>query len=141
MAILRECTSIPSCEVEVNIHRVTEQSVEFEIHFRSGQSFPVVHSKILVLKDDFLRLLEDLKQIDNINLSILDFHDPGLCIYHIPEHGRYENEIRYKLIFVIDAGGKNHFRSTECGPALCLIVNMEQINEFVGSLMSELNDF
>jgi len=141
MAILRDCTSIPSCEVELNIHRVTDESLKFDIHLRSGHNFPEIHSKIACLKRDFLRMLEDLKQIDNKNLSILDFHDPGLCIYHIPEDGRYENEVRYKLIFVIDAGEKNHFRSTECGPAICLIVNMGQINEFVNSLKSELISF
>lgn len=142
MAILKDCTSIP-CEVEIAIHRVTEQSVGFDIHFRSGQSFPEIHSKTFVLKDDFLRLLEDLKkQIDNINLSILDFNDPGLCIYHVPEYKMYEEEEqRYRLIFVIDAGEMNHFRSTRCGPALCLIVNKNQINEFVNSLKLELSNF
>lgn len=141
LAILRECTGKPSCEVEINLQLVTDESVDFEIHFRSGNSFPEIHSKLACLKRDFIRLLEDIKQIDNINLKILDFHDPGLCIYHIPEHERYDNEPRYKLIFVIDAGEKNHFISTDCGPALCLIVSMEQINEFANSLELELNNF
>ncbi len=141
LATLRECTRKPSCEVEINLILVTDESVNFEIHFRSGNSFPEIQSKIVCLRRDFLRLFGDLKQIDNINLKTLDFHDPGLCIYHIPEHGRYDNEPLYKLIFVIDAGEKNHFISTDCGPALCLIVSMKQINEFVSSLKSELNSF
>lgn len=47
-----------------------------------------------------------MRDVDNINLKVLDFHDPGLSIYHIPEYTRYENDQRYKLIFVIDAGEK-----------------------------------
>ncbi|QPA57076.1 hypothetical protein INQ55_12615 [Lysinibacillus sphaericus] len=77
---------------------------------------------------------------------MLEPQDPGLCIYHIPEYGflqvpdnERERESRYKLTFVLDAGDKNHLVATACGPALCLIVKMEQINEFVNSLKSEVN--
>lgn len=139
MAILREVTNRPSCEVEINLQLVTEESVDFEIHFRSGGSFPEIQTKIVCLKRDFIKLLEDIKKVNNKDIKILDFHDPGLCIYHIPEYERYDNEPRYKLIFVIDAGEKNHFISTDCGPALCLRTSMEQINEFVSNLILELN--
>lgn len=158
MVILKDCTSKPSCEVELNLKSVDDSSVKFEIYFRSGNSFPVVHSsKINCLKEDFLKLLDDLKQLDNTHLSMLEPQDPGLCIYHIPEYGTYyfpeygflqvpdnercERESLYKLIFVLDAGDKNHLVATACGPALCLIVKMEQINEFVNSLKSEVNSF
>ncbi len=141
MAILKECTSKPSCEMELNIQLANDESIKFDISFRSGKSFPDIYTKIACLKRDFLKMLDDLKSVDNIHLKILDFHDPGLCIYHIPEYGRYEGEQRYKLIFVIDAGEKNHFRSTECGPALCIIVNMKQINGFVSELKSDIINF
>lgn len=104
-----------------------------------------------------MKLLDDVNQIDNVHVSMLETHDPGLCIYHIPACGIYnfpgyglfqvpedereEREPRYKLIFVLDAGEKNHFIATECGPALCLIVKMGQINEFVKALKLELNSF
>ena len=82
---------------------------------------------------DYLILLDALKQIDNIQLSMLEPHDPGLCIYHIPLFGTYyypgysthqipeqeRNEWKplYRLIFVLDAGERNNYRATECGPA------------------------
>lgn len=155
MVILKDCTRKPSCEVELNIVSVNGRSLEFDIYLRSGNSFPVFHSlKILCLKEDFLKMLNDLKQLDNTHLSLLEPQDPGLCIYHIPEYGTYfypeygylvpeqsEREDLYKLIFVLDAGDKNHLVATGCGPALCLIVKMEQINEFVDSLKSQVNSF
>lgn len=54
MAILKDCTSKPSCEVEWNIQFANDESIEFDIHFRSGKSFPNVHSKIACLKRDLL---------------------------------------------------------------------------------------
>ncbi|WP_285396216.1 hypothetical protein [Lysinibacillus sp. fls2-241-R2A-57] len=155
MAILKDCSSKPDCEVELNIKLVNDQSVKFHVDFRYGPAFPEVNTEILCLKRDFLKMLDDLQHIDNIHLSMLDFHDPGLCIYNIPEYGTYhvpgyglfqipeqerqENEPRYRLIFVLDAGEKNHFSATECGPALCIIVKMEQIKEFVESLKMEVS--
>ncbi|WP_413364555.1 hypothetical protein [Lysinibacillus sp. 3P01SB] len=157
MAKLRDCSSKHSCEVEINLKLVNSESVKFSISFRSGKVFPEIHTEFTCLKRDFLKLLDDVKQIDNVHLSMLETQDPGLSIYHIPENGIYnfpgyglfqmpederkEREPRYKLIFVLDAGEKNHSRATECGPALCLIVKMEQINEFIKSLKSELNSF
>jgi len=44
---------------------------------------------IACLRSDFLKLLDDLQHIGNIHLSKLEFLDPGLCIYHIPEYGTY----------------------------------------------------
>ncbi|MGE7998521.1 hypothetical protein ACQKOF_07565 [Lysinibacillus sp. NPDC093190] len=158
MAILKDYSSVPSnCEVEINLKLVNEESVEFFIDFRSGPAFPDVHMEIACLKRDFLKLLDDLQQINNAHLSMLETQDPGLCVYHIPQFGEYyypdygilqipenerdEWEPSYKLIFVLDAGFKNHLRATGCGPSLCLIVKMEQINEFVTSLKSEVNSF
>lgn len=157
MVVLKDSTKKPSCEVELNIESVNDMSVKFEICFRSGHSFPVVHStKINCLKEDFLKMLNDLKQLDNTHLSMLEPKDPGLCIYHIPQFGTYyfpeygflvpengkcESEYLYKLIFVLDAGDTNHLMATGCGPALCIIVKMEQINEFVDSLISQVNSF
>ena len=83
---------------------------------------------------------------------MLEHKDPGLCIYHIPQFGTYyfpnygilvpekESDLRYKLIFVLDAGEMNLRRATECGPALCLIARMEQINEFANSLIAQVNN-
>jgi hypothetical protein len=158
MAILKDYSSVPSnCEVEINLKLVNEESIEFRIDLRSGPAFPEVHMEIACLMRDFLKLLDDLKHIDNIHLSMLEFLDPGLCIYHIPEYGTYhfpgyglfqmpeqerqENEPRIKLIFVLDADYKNHLRATGCGPSLCLIVKMEQIIEFANSLKQEMDDF
>ncbi|MEK4231393.1 hypothetical protein [Solibacillus sp. FSL H8-0538] len=157
MAILKEYFGHSGCEVEINLTLVNNSSVKFNIYFRSGKSFPDVHSEILCMKCDFLKLVDDLKQIDIMHLSMLEPHDPGLCIYHIPqfgtyyypgygvhqlpEHEREERELYYKLIFVLDAGERNNKSATESGPALCLIVKMEQINEFVNSLKSEVNSF
>ncbi|UPW82640.1 hypothetical protein [Lysinibacillus sp. Ag94] len=158
MAILKDYSTVPSnCEVEINLKLVNEESIEFRIDLRSGPAFPEAHMEIACLKRDFLKLLDDLQHIDNIHLSMLEFLDPGLCIYHIPEYGTYhfpgyglfqipeqerqENEPRIKLIFVLDAGYKNHLRATGCGPSLCLIVKMEQITEFVNSLKQEMDDF
>lgn len=157
MAILKDYSSQPSCEVEINLKLVNDESVRFHIHFRSGKSFPDVHSEIVCLKRDYLILFDALKQIDNIHLGMLEPHDPGLCIYHIPlfgtyyypgygthqipEHERDEWEPLYRLIFVLDAGELNDRSASECGPALCLKVKMEQINEFVDSLKLELNSF
>lgn len=157
MAILTDYASKPDCEVEINLQLVNDESVKFHIHFRSGPAFPEVHTEIVCLKRDFLRLLDDLKQIDIKHLSMLEAHDPGLCIYHIPlfgsyyypgygflqvpEHERDEWEPYYRLIFVLDAGEKNNYRATETGPALCLKVKMEQINEFVACLKLEVNNF
>ncbi|GAB0171811.1 hypothetical protein LSPCS325_52480 [Lysinibacillus sp. CTST325] len=158
MAILKDYSSVPSnCEVEINLKLVNEESIEFRIDLRSGPAFPEVHMEIACLRRDFLKLLDDLQHIDNIHLSMLEFLDPGLCIYHIPEYGTYhfpgyglfqipeqerqENEPRIKLIFVLDAGYKNHLRATGCGPSLCLVVKMEQIIEFANSLKQEIDDF
>ncbi|MGE7696664.1 hypothetical protein ACQKNC_21635 [Lysinibacillus sp. NPDC094177] len=158
MAILKDCFNVPSnCEVEINLKLVNEESVEFYINLRSGPTFPEVHMEIACLRRDYLKLLDDLQHIDNIHLSILEFLDPGLCIYHIPEYGTYhfpgyglfqmpeqekqENEPRIKLIFVLDAGYKNHLLATGCGPSLCLIVKMEEITEFANSLKQEMDDF
>ncbi|WP_054769980.1 hypothetical protein [Lysinibacillus parviboronicapiens] len=157
MAILTDYASKPDCEVEINLQLVNDESVKFHIHFRSGPAFPEVHTEIVCLKRDFLRLLDDLKQIDIKHLSMLEAHDPGLCIYHIPlfgsyyypgygflqvpEHERDEWEPYYRLIFVLDAGEKNNYSATETGPALCLKVKMEQINEFVACLKLEVNNF
>ena len=152
MAILKDYTEQPTCEVEVNIESVNDMSVKFNICFRSGHSFPAVHSKsIRCLKEDFLEMLSDLKRLNNTYLSMLEHKDPGLCIYHIPQFGTYyypnygllvpekERDLRYRLIFVLDAGELNHRMATECGPALCLIVRMEQINEFANSLIAQVN--
>ncbi|MED3802274.1 hypothetical protein P4562_10085 [Lysinibacillus xylanilyticus] len=157
MAILKDCSSKPSCEVELNIKFVNDESVKFHIDLRFGHAFPEVNTEIVCLKRDFLKLLDDLQHIDNIHLSMLEFLDPGLCIYHIPEYGTYhfpgyglfqmpeqerkENEPRIKLIFVLDAGEKNHLVATECGPALCLIVKMDQIKEFVECLIVDVNQY
>ncbi|QDQ03227.1 hypothetical protein FOH38_23900 [Lysinibacillus fusiformis] len=157
MAILKDYASKPNCEVEINLTLVNDQSVKFRIDFRSGPAFPEVHTEILCLKRDFFKLLDDLKQIDITHLSMLEHHDPGLCVYHIPQFGKYyypgygflqipehernEWEPRYKLIFVLDAYEKNNFGPRECGPALCLVVKMAQINEFVDTLKLEVNNF
>lgn len=151
MVILKDCTKKPSCEVEINIESVNDLSVKFQINFRSGHSFPVVNStKINCLKEDFLKMLSDLKQLDNTHLSMLEPQDPGLCIYHIPQYGTYyfpeygllvpekESELRYKLIFVLDAGDSNYLMATGCGPALCLIAKMEQINDFTDNLIYQV---
>ncbi|QPQ33129.1 hypothetical protein JNUCC51_02245 [Lysinibacillus sp. JNUCC 51] len=156
MAILKDCSSKPSCELELNIKFVNEESIEFRIDLRSGPAFPEVHMDIACLRRDFLKLLDDLQHIDNIHLSMLEFLDPGLCIYHIPEYGTYhfpgygffqmteqerqENEPRIKLIFVLDAGEKNQSAATGCGPALC-IVKMDQIKEFVETLIVDVNQY
>ncbi|MER2169471.1 MAG: hypothetical protein ABS938_02435 [Psychrobacillus psychrodurans] len=152
MAILKDYTEQPTCEVELNIESVNDVSVKFNICFRSGHSFPAVQSTILCLKEDFLEMLRDLKQLNNTYLTMLEHKDPGLCIYHIPQFGTYyfpnygilvpekESDLRYKLIFVLDAGEMNLRRATECGPALCLIARMEQINEFANSLIAQVNN-
>ncbi|MNH36539.1 hypothetical protein D3C79_973370 [compost metagenome] len=59
----------------------------------------------------------------------------------MPEHERDEWEPYYRLFFVLDAGEKNDHSASETGPALCLKVQMEQINEFVDSLKLEVNNF
>ncbi|MGE7111462.1 hypothetical protein [Lysinibacillus sp. NPDC047702] len=157
MVILKDHSSKPSCEVEIKLKLVNDGSVKFRIDFRTGPAFPEIHTEISCLKRDFLKLLDDLKQIDHTHLSMLEPHDPGLCIYHIPEYGTYyypeyglfqvpehereENEPRFKLIFVLDAKEKNNYGLRECGPALCLIVKMEQINQFVDSLKLEVTNF
>ena len=156
MVILKDCISKPSCEVELNIESVNDMSVEFDIYFRFGSSFPAIHStKLKCLKEDFILMLKDLSRLDNTHLSMLEHKDPGLCIYHIPQFGTYyspeygflvpekqeESEHHYKLIFVLDAGEINHFLATGCGPAICLIVKRNQINEFVDSLISQINIF
>ena len=156
MVILKDDPKDPICEVELNIESVTEQSVAFHICFRSGHIFPTVQSKrIRCLKEDFLEMLSDLKQLNNTHLSMLEHKDPGLCIYHIPHFGTYYypthgffvpdkvcvSECQYTLIFVLDAGEMNHLRATGNGPALCLKVNMEQINEFSESLAHQVNSF
>jgi len=156
MAVLKDYSSKPNCEVEINLKLVNDSSVKFCIYFRAGRDFPEVHKEIACLKEDFFKLLEDLKLLDSIHLSILEPKDPGLSIYHIPHYGNYfypqhgflqipeheriESETRYKLIFVLDANEKYHFGPRECGPAFCLIVKMEQILEFVESLKSEVNN-
>ncbi|AVK84088.1 hypothetical protein C3943_11130 [Lysinibacillus sp. B2A1] len=157
MAILKDHSSKPSCEVEIKLILVNDESVKFGIVFRTGPTFPEIHTEISCLKRDFLKLLDDLKRVDHTHLSMLEPHDPGLCIYHIPEYGTYyfpdyglfqvpeherqENEPRFKLIFVLDAKEKNNYGLRECGPALCLIVKMEQINQFVDSLKLEVTTF
>ncbi len=141
MVILKDYSSQPSCEVELNLKFVNDESIKFSVHFRSGPAFPVVYSEMQCLIRDFLKLLDDLLKIDYKSLHILEPHDPGLCIYHIPEPGRGLDEPLYKLFFVLDAGEKNNFLATECGPALCIIVKMEQIIEFVSSLKSEIDSF
>lgn len=157
MAILKEYASKKSCEVEINVNLVNEESVKFQIHFRFGKSFSVVHAEIVCLKRDFLRLLDDLEQLDIMHLSMLEFHDPGLCIYHIPYYGPYyypnhgflhipeedraERDTYFTLIFVLDAGELNNRITTGCGPSLCIKVKKEQIIEFVESLRLEVNRF
>ncbi|RUL52129.1 hypothetical protein [Lysinibacillus antri] len=157
MPILKDCSSKPTCEVEINLVVVNSSSVRFGIYFRTGPAFPEVHMEIACLKKDFLKLLDDLKQIDNTHLSMLEMHDPGLCIYHIPQFGQYyypeygiyqvsesernEFEPLYKLIFSLDANEKNRFGPSECGLALCLVVKLEQIIEFVDSIKSEIYNF
>ncbi|KOY80182.1 hypothetical protein MHB44_22195 [Lysinibacillus sp. FSL H8-0500] len=157
MALLQDYFDQPICEVEINLVVVNESSVKFNIKLRSGNCFPEISSEIVCMRKDFLKLLDDLRQIDTKHLSMLETHDPGLCIYHIPlfgsyyypghgflqipEHERDEWEPYYRLIFVLDAGEKNNHSASETGPALCLKVKMEQINEFVESLLSEVNRF
>lgn len=157
MAKLKEYSYQPNCEVEINLKLVNDQSVRFQIYLRYGKSFPVIHSEIACLKRDFLKLLDDLKHIDSNHLSMLEFHDPGLYIYHVPQYGPYyypgfgflhipeeereERDSFFRLIFVLDASLVNDNSASECGPALCLRVKMEQINEFVESLKLELNSF
>ncbi|GLC88378.1 hypothetical protein [Lysinibacillus piscis] len=158
MAILKDYSSVPNkCEVEIKLTLANEESVEFLIYFRSGPAFPVVHMEIACLKRDFFKLLDDLQQIDSTHLSMLETHDPGLCIYHIPQFGEYfypgygilqipdsercEWEPSFKLIFVLDAGYKNHLHATGGGPSLCLTVKMNQIIEFVDDLKIEMNRF
>lgn len=157
MALLKDYSDQPNCEVEINLVLVNESSVKFNILFRSGHSFPEISSEIVCMRRDFFKLLEDLRQIDTKHLSMLEAHDPGLCIYHIPlfgsyyypgngflqvlEHERDEWEPYYRLIFVLDAGERNNHSASETGPALCLKVKMEQINEFVETLISEANRF
>ncbi len=158
MVILKDSTKEPGCEVELKIESVNNRSrsVKFNICFRSGHSFPDVHSKpINCLKEDFLEMLSDLKQLDNTYLSMLEHKDPGLIVYHIPQFGTYYSptygflipekeavsEHRYTLIFVLDAGEMNNFMATGCGPALCLTVTLKQINEFADSLISQVNNF
>lgn len=157
MAILKGYFSQSSCEVEIKLKLVSDSSVKFIIYFRFGESFPEVQSEILCMKRDFFKLLEDLEQIDIMHLSMLEPNDPGLCIYHIPQFGTYyypgfgvhqlpeneieERELYYKLIFVLDAGEINNKSATECGPAICLVVKLEQIAEFVNNLKSELINF
>jgi len=135
MAILKDCSSKPSCEVELNIKFVNDESVKFRIDFSSGPAFPEVNTEIACLKRDFLKLLDDLQHIPEYGT----YHFPGYGLFQMPEQERQENEPRIKLIFVLDAGEKNHFTATGCGPALCLIVKMEQIKEFVDSLKMEVN--
>lgn len=157
MAILRNYSNTPTCEVEINITMVNTESVRFRIDLRFGPSFSSIHTELLCLKRDFLKLLVDLKQLEPTHLSMLEPHDPGLCIYHIPHYGQYfvpdygifqipedareEEETRYKLLFVLDAYEMNKFGSTECGPALCLIVTMEQIHEFANSLHTQVMNY
>ncbi len=157
MVILKDYSNDPNCEVEIILKLVNDSSVKFSINFRSGDNFPRLHKEITCLKDDFIKLLDDIKHLDSSHLSMLEPHDPGLCIYHIPHYGKYyypqygflqipdneriESETRYKLIFVLDANDKNNLGTRECGPAFCIIVKREQINEFVQSLKSELSSF
>ncbi len=68
---------------------VNEESVKFRIEFRFGPAFPAINTEIYCLKRDFLQLLEDITQLDPAYLSMLEPHDPGLCIYHIPHYGEY----------------------------------------------------
>ncbi|MGE7111979.1 hypothetical protein [Lysinibacillus sp. NPDC047702] len=157
MALLKDYFNQPNCEVEINLVLVNESSVKFNIQFRSGKNFPEVFTEIVCLRRDFLKLLDDLRQIDLMHLSMLEPHDPGLCIYHIPlfgsyyypghglhqvpEHERDEWDPYYRLFFVLDAGERNDHSASETGPGLCLKVKMEQINEFVDCLKSEVNNF
>ena len=39
MALLKDYFSQSSCEVEINLKLVNDESVEFHIHFRSGLAF------------------------------------------------------------------------------------------------------
>jgi len=157
MALLKDYYNQPSCEVEINLVLVKDSSVKFNIQFRLGKSFPELSSEITCLRRDFVKLLDDLRQIDLKHLSMLEPHDPGLCIYHIPlfgtyfnpgyglyqvpEHERDEWDPYYRLFFVLDAGERNNHIASETGPAICLKVKMEQINEFVDGLKSELKNF
>lgn len=157
MAILKDDSRHPSCEVELNILMVNEESVKFRIEFRFGPAFPAINTEIYCLKRDFLQLLEDITQLEPAYLSMLEPHDPGLCIYHIPHYGecffpgygifqipkeeREEAEQRYKLVFVLDAYEKNHHGARECGPALCIIVTMEQIRVFITTLREQVKKF
>ena len=155
MAILKEYSSNPGCEVELTITLVNEGSVRFRIDLRFGTAFPTIHTEILCIKRDFFQLLEDLKQLDHRHLSMIEPHDPGLCIYHIPRYGPYfvpgrgilqlpEEEVEeplYKLMFVLDAYERNNLGSRECGPALCLTVSRDQIYMFVNLLREEVMNF
>ena len=159
MPILKDYSSKPNCEVEINVISVDSSSTCFDLYFRTGPAFPEVHMEIRCLKEDFLKLLDDLKQIDNKHLSMLEMHDPGLCIYHIPQFGPYyypnygifqvsESERNdfpplYKLIFTLDAREKNRcqYGALECGLALCIVVKLEQIIEFVDSIKSQMKNF
>ena len=51
IAILKDYSSQPSCEVEINLKLVNDESVRFRINFRSRKSFPDVHSEIVCLKE------------------------------------------------------------------------------------------
>ena len=95
MALLKEYSSNSCCEVELNIILVNEGSVRFRIEFRYGPAFPAIHTEIYCLKRDFLQLLEDMTQLKPTHLSMLEPHDPGLCIYHIPIMGNIFTWIRY----------------------------------------------
>ena len=157
MALLKEYSSNSCCEVELNIILVNEGSVKFRIEFRYGPAFPAIHTEIYCLKRDFLQLLEDMTQLKPTHLSMFEPHDPGLCIYHIPHYGQYfypgygifqipeeereETAPRYKLMFVLDAYEWNHYGARECGPALCIIVTMEQIQVFVNRLQADVTNF
>lgn len=49
MAILKDYTEQPTCEVELNIESVNDMSVKFNICFRSGHSFlPYIQNQYAV---------------------------------------------------------------------------------------------
>lgn len=46
MAILKDDSSHPSCEVELDILMVNEESVKFRIEFRFGPAFSAINTEI-----------------------------------------------------------------------------------------------
>ena len=68
---------------------------------------------------------------------------PNYGIFQVSESEINDFEPLYKLIFTLEAKEKNGcpYGASECGLALCIVVKLEQIIEFVESIKSQIKNF